>query len=489
MADLPVIELPPESPNSVQSPQSSGGFPTEGGIAQPHPTTRAATAGLSGGGQPEASPEAAPAPEVSPDATPAPSLNDVAPVEPSTTSKNVDFTTSVEEALRALEDSGAATDPNNRSEAKPAEGTEGANGAEAKPEAASEDKPDLDDGDPTKGLDEFDQTPTEGWTPKAAKAFERIKSQRKQVITENEELKAQIAQRDQQMQELKGAMKAEDIAELQTRIQEFEQQQMFTNLEATTAYQEAITQPLTQRLMTLDQIAERAEADPDALIDLVTEVEDPNNLPEYDSDGRPYVSRDQRIQELLAKAGPRDQAAVFHIMTEVEELMATRNEMYQHADQAFQEAQLLEQTRAEKAAADAAKQRVNISNAVLDQIVNRVPFISEMEGLDLAKVKTDVAAVDVKALHPVDAQYYAATAKLFPAVVNDLVSAQAEIEQLTAKLAEFDEAEPNAGGQGQGQSAPRTVNRGGVPHSADSGASPDFTASVNRALAEMGIGG
>jgi hypothetical protein len=470
---LPVITLP-DSPVTPNSPSSA--YNVVDGIAQPKQPVNLAPS--------QPTPDFNPAVEVQPQhpqPEPTPSVADIKPAEPAPVEK-FDFTKSVNDALAALDDPGAAADQN-KGEGEPAakEPTpeKDGEGGEETPAAR------IDDGDPTADIAEFDMTSTEGWTAKAAKAFERIKSQRKQVLTENEELKAQVSQREAQLNELKGAMQVDNVEQLQTRIQEFERQQTFTNLENTRAYKEAVTKPLVERLAILDEVADRAGASGDALIDLITEAEDPNNLPEFDADGSPYVPRDVRIQQLLERAGPRDQAKVFQVMNEVDQLMGIRANLHQNAHEALQEAQLLEQKQTEIAAAESAKKRVNVTNAVIDQIVSRVPFLAEMEGLDLAKVKKDVGGVDVAALHPVDAQYYAATAKLFPVVVNDLASAQKEIEQLTAKLAEYDDSEPSAGGGSKPTTSPA---RGGVGYSPNQGQAPSFTDAVNQSLAKMGVG-
>jgi DedD protein len=436
--NLPVIQL--DAPSSQTLPSSGGGFRNDGGIAVAPATARAMSAEI----RVEA-PVTAPAPapqapspvEAPPAVYEAPGRGSMPKGLP-VPAENPTLADAVERALAGLEAPGEPVAPVKPSAPAPAPG-----------EAPAADAPKADkadEADPTAALTTEPDVDTTNWTPQAARAFERVKGQRKQLLSETEQLKTQIAAYEAQMNELKGSLVGSDsVEQLQARVREFEQQQMFTNLEGTRAYQEAIAKPLQDRMNLIDAVAERAGVKGDLLFDIIVAPEDPNNLPETDADGFPYQTKDQRIEALLAKASPRDKAAVFVTINEMDQLMAKRAAMFQNADQAYREARELEAQQAQVAAAAEAKHRRTVSMAVVDRIAERVPFLQEVEGLDLAKVKEEVAATNPAVLHPVDAQYHAATAKLFPFVVNDLMKAQREIEGLVAKLASYEDAEPGAG--------------------------------------------
>jgi len=486
MSDLPVIDLGAET--AAQSSYSPATV-NVGGVTQPAPRPSADPA-------PDTAPALEPAPAPAPDTAPTPesvpALDNAPEVEKLDPLPNpdveADFTKAVNDALAALDDPGAATDPNQSAEpAKPEGDTDGTGGdAEGGNDPTNQpDKP-KDNSDPTADLklDEFDDVNTDDWKANASRSFERIKGQRKELMGEVDTLKAKVAQYETQMAELKGSMNSETIEELQAKIAQFEHQQTFHDLESTAAYRDTITQPLVDRIKVLDQIAVEAGVDADALIDLVSDsTPEPDNPPEFDEAGNPYLSKDARIEAMLQNTGPRNRAAVFTIANEMADLMRLRAEMFQNADQAYKEAQLLEQQQAEAAAAENAKTRANITNAVVEQVFNRVPFLNDMEGVDPAKLREEVSAVDVSGLHAVDAQYYAVTAKLFPAVVQDLHRAQAENEALMAKLAQFEEAVPPAGG---GATPPATRPPGGVAYRDDTKA--DFASVVNQEMAARGLG-
>ena len=377
----------------------------------------------------------------------------------------------VEKALAGFEGDDPAPAPAQRT-----------NPAPAQTEPAAQ-KALVDAGDPTADLGVEPDVDTAGWTAQAARAFERVKGQRKQLLTESEQLKVQLATYESQMNELKGSlMGSESVEQLQARVHEFEQQQMFANLEGTRAFREAIANPLQQCIDHIDAVAERAGVAGETLFDIIISPEDPDNVPETDSDGFPYQTKDQRIDALLAAASPRDKASIFATMNDMEQLLAKRDQMFQKVDQAYREAQEVELQQSQVAAAAAAKQRRAVTSVVIDRIAERVPFLQEMEGLDLGKLKEEVSASDPSVLHAVDAQYHAATAKLFPFVVNDLMRAQAEIEGLVSKLAAFESAEPGAGvGSSSGFSG--GGQRGSVPYGNHDTGNLTMAQAVERELA------
>ena len=53
---------------------------------------------------------------------------------------------------------------------------------------------------------------------------------------------------------------------------------------------------------------------------------------------------------------------------------------------------------------------------------------------------------DPAVLHPVDAAYNAVAAQMLPSLVKEYSTLQAELESLTDRLAEYEEAEPGTSG-------------------------------------------
>ena len=466
---LPTIQLS-DAPSATM-PSSGSSYQSTGGVVQAPASMRAVSAELLGEGAYNAPVVSEPAP---PQTGRSGSMG---------SSDSLDsLSGAVDKALSALD---LGPDAPEFSPARP-------NRAAAKPQKAAEDfneayeetaPRDLNAGDPTNELGYEPEVDTTGWTTSAARAFERVKGQRKQLLSETEQLKQTVAQYEAQMNELKGSLQASDSIEaLQTRVRDFEQMQMFTNLEGTRAYQEAISAPMQYHMDLIDAIADRAGVPGEALFDLIVLPEDSDNHPQVDADGFPYRTKDQRIEALLANVSPRDRAAVFATMNDMDQLMAKRAEMFYHADQAFREAQEYEAQKMQVAAANSAKQRRLVSNTVVDRIAERVPFIQAMDGLDLARLKEEVSSTDPSTLHPVDAQYHAATAKLFPFVVNDLMRAQAEIENLVTQLAAFEDAEPGAG-VGSTSGFTGSSVRGSVPYGNAASGNTSFAQAVELALA------
>ena len=154
---------------------------------------------------------------------------------------------------------------------------------------------------------------------------------------------------------------------------------------------------------------------------------------------------------------------------------------------AYAEAQELEQVRQQQAAAESAKYRKQVTEAVITRLSERIPFLQDMPGVNLGQLKEEIAATDPKTLHPVDAQYQAAASKLFPSVVNDLFRAQAEVESLLSRLAEYEKAEPGAG-VSMTSANPGAAARGAVSVTGLApGGTPSLSQAVNAALASRNV--
>jgi len=73
------------------------------------------------------------------------------------------------------------------------------------------------------------------WTPKAANRFKQLKEELKGSRSELDQLRQLSKEQESKLQELSAIAENKDIEQLQSRIAEYEQEKMFTNLEQTTA--------------------------------------------------------------------------------------------------------------------------------------------------------------------------------------------------------------------------------------------------------------
>ena len=141
--------------------------------------------------------------------------------------------------------------------------TEVESGEEEEAEEKSEE--DLESFDPT---DELDAEIGEDWTPKAASRFKQLKAELKTVTGELETLRQEASESQSKVKELTGEVGKDEVQVLKEKLQAYEQEKMFTDLEETEAYQTAITKPLDTLIDSTRQIAEKYEVSPDELVDV-----------------------------------------------------------------------------------------------------------------------------------------------------------------------------------------------------------------------------
>ena len=144
---------------------------------------------------------------------------------------------------------------------------------------------------------------------------------------------------------------------------------MLSDLESTNAYREAITEPLASLMEQADQIADKYNVDPDALVDVLA-LDDPEQ-------------QDERLDELLVDATDRDKAKIYRIIEEVEPIVERRQHLFERADAALSEAKALEEQEQAQIAAENAKLRVNVTRNVVERVQQKLPFLSGLEDLDM----------------------------------------------------------------------------------------------------------
>jgi len=330
------------------------------------------------------------------------------------------FEASLEAAFASLDQAPAEPEPEPAAEPEP----------EPEPEPAVEDTEIQESGDPIEGLSE---DIGDDWTPKAANRFKELKTELKTNRSELEQLRQQSKEYETKIQELTGLAESKDVEQLQERLAQYEQQQALSNLEQTQAYQAAVSEPLAALVEQADQIADKYEVDPDALVDIIS-LDDPQE-------------QEEQLAELLPNASDRDKARIFRIMEEVDPIIQRREQLYQNADAALAEAKQLEEQQLAANAAEQAQLRQNVTKNVVERAQEKLPFLKGIEGLDMQAIQQKAAETDPSVLHPVDHAYNAVSAQVFPTVVRQYLEMRKEVETLTDRLAEYEDAEPAMSGQ------------------------------------------
>jgi len=295
------------------------------------------------------------------------------------------------------------------------------------------------------------------WTPKAANRFKELKTELKTNRSELEMLRQQSTEYQSKIQELTGLVENKDVEQLQERLAQYEQQQAMTNLEQTPAYHQAVSQPLEALVEQADQIADKYEVDSDALIDVLS-LDDPQE-------------QEEQLSELMPNASDRDKAKIYRIMEDIDPILQRREHLYANADAALAEAKQLEERQQAASAAENAQLRQNITRNVVERVQQKLPFLSGIDGLDMSSIQQKASETDPSVMHPVDHAYNAVSAQVFPTVVRQYLEMRKEVESLTDRLAEYEDAEPAMSGQTK---APMT--RAGVSDNAS------FEERVNAAL-------
>jgi hypothetical protein len=276
------------------------------------------------------------------------------------------------------------------------------------------------------------------WTPKAANRFKQLKEELKGSRSELDQLRQLSKEQESKLQELSAIAENKDIEQLQSRIAEYEQEKMFTNLEQTTAYREAVTKPLASLMEQADQIADKYEIDSNSLIDVLA-LDNPE-------------AQDERLSELLPHASDRDKARIYRIIEEINPILERRKTLFDNVEEAAKEAALLEETRQKHDLVERARLRENVTRNVMERITEKLPFVKALDGLDINAIQNKAASVDPSVIHPVDFAYNAVSAQLLPPMVRELMAMRKENEALTDKLAEYENAEPKmSGSSGSGK--------------------------------------
>ena len=286
-----------------------------------------------------------------------------------------------------------------------------------------------EEGDPIESLSE---DIGDDWTPKAASRFKELKNELKSNRSELDEMRQTVKEQESKLKELSGFADENDVSKLKEKIAEYESEKTFSNLENTHAYKEAVAEPLTALMEKTSAIAEKYDIDSDQLIEAVA-------LTDADQ-------QDNALSDLLDGATDRDRAAIYRVVEDITPILNRRNELIHNAEEALQEAEMLEEQRQNSEKAELAELRTNVTRNVVKRVTEKLPFLNGVEGLDMDGLREKAASVDPEVVHPVDFAYNAVSAQLLPVIVKEFLTSRKETETLMDRLAEYEDAEPTMSG-------------------------------------------
>lgn len=298
-------------------------------------------------------------------------------------------------------------------------------------EQAEVDNNDSDDDsfDPTSDLDD---DIGDDWTPKAASRFKALKAELKESTTELDQLRQQVSEQESKIKELSGMSEYPDYEDMKSKVEAYEKEKMFSDLEDTEAYKSAVTEPLDNLMEQTKQLADKYDIDPEVLIDAFAQED--------------QTIQDETLAEILSEATDRDKAKIYRIIEDINPILERRAQLLENASEALNEANLAAEKRQEQEAAERLQDRTNAARNVAERVKKKLPFLSGIEGLDMDSIQQKAAEVDPSVLHPVDATYNSISAQLLPTIVKEYIGLQKEVDALTDRLSEYEEAEPTMSG-------------------------------------------
>ena len=326
---------------------------------------------------------------------------------------------------------------------------------ELKPETEDTEEPPLADKEDSKEedkekpntdepIEELSEDLGDDWTPKAANRFKQLKDELKSNKSELDTLRQTVKEQASKMEELNAIAENKDVDSLKETLQQYELEKSFSDLENTTQYQEAVSEPLNRLMDKASVIAEKYEADYDALVDIIA-LDDPEE-------------QDKKLADLLPDASDRDKSSIYRIIEDIDPIMDRRNQLYENADAALKEARYLDEQKQQAELAEKAEIRKSITRNVVKRVGEKLPFLSGVEGLDMSSIEAKASDLDPSVVHPVDFAYNSVAAQILPTIVREYLSSRAEADVLMSKLAEYEDAEPTVSGAPKSDSPSKTTS-------------------------------
>jgi len=351
-------------------------------------------------------------------------------------SESVSFTEALEKALsRPAETNEASPDPEIKEEEpkkqpkeKPKEESK-----EEVTESSEDTKAEVSDSEKeTDPIEQLTEEIGDDWTPKAAKRFKELKTELKTNRSEVDTLRQTVKEQEAKLKEMTGLVENKDVEELQSKLSEYENEKMMSDLTDTVAYKDSVTNPMNQILEQAEGIMEGYEVDKDSLVDILLEVN--------------QETQDKLLTDILEGVSDRDRARMYRLAEDIVPLMARSEELMTNAEAALQEAKLLEEQNINSELAEQAKHRETVTKNVVKRVSEKLPFLNGLEEVNLEEIQNKVSETDPSVIHPVDFAYNAVASQLLPTLVKQYVSSRKEVEILTDKLSEYEEAEPTMSG-------------------------------------------
>jgi len=277
------------------------------------------------------------------------------------------------------------------------------------------------------------------WTPKAANRFKQLKDELKTNRSELDTLRQTVKEQASKMEELNAMAESRDVDALKETLQQYEIEKSFSDLENTTQYQEAVSEPLNRLMDKASVIADKYDVDYDSLVDIIA-LDDSEE-------------QDLKLGELLPDASDRDKSSIYRIIEDIDPIIDRRNQLFENADAALQEAQYLEEQKQQAELAEKVEIRKAITRNVVKRVGEKLPFLSGVEGLDMASIEAKASDLDPSVVHPVDFAYNSVASQILPTIVREYLSSRAEAEVLMNKLAEYEDAEPTVSGSPKADSS------------------------------------
>jgi len=159
---------------------------------------------------------------------------------------------------------------------------------EEKAEATGE-KEKLNTDDP---IEDLSEDIGDEWTPKAASRFKQLKDELKTNKSELDTLRQTVREQESKMEELNAIANNRDVDALKNQLSEYEIQKSFSDLENTSQYREAVSDPLSRLMDKASVIAEKYDVNYDSLVDAIA-LDDTEK-------------QDTALAELLPEASDRD---------------------------------------------------------------------------------------------------------------------------------------------------------------------------------------
>ena len=199
------------------------------------------------------------------------------------------------------------------------------------------------------------------------------------------------------MDDMAGLVATRDIDNLQETLTNYEYEKAFDNLEDTAAYKQTISTPLNNLMDRAAQIGDHYDVDSDTVIDILS-LDSPED-------------QDAAIQQYFSQASDRDKASLYRVIDEIDPILKQRQSMYENVEAALNEANLLEEQRANEQKATSAKHRADVTKNVVTRVSEKLPCLRGVEDLDMAANQEKVSDTDPDLVHPVDFAYNAGAAQ------------------------------------------------------------------------------